>query len=70
MMVIEFYMQHNYVVAVLVIYVDLMWKLGVLCTRTRGYQINFALGYLAGAHLRFYLMVFKSDPPDECECTL
>ena len=37
---------------------------------TRGYQINFALGYLAGAHLRFYLMVFKSDPLDECEYTL
>ena len=33
---------------------------------TRGYPIKFALGYLAGAYLRFYLLVFKSDRPDEC----
>ena len=32
--------------------------------------MNFALGYLAGAHLRFHLLVFKSDPLDECEYTL
>ena len=37
---------------------------------TRVFQMNFALGYLAGAHLRFYLLVFKSDPRDECEYTL
>ena len=36
---------------------------------TRGYPIKFALGYLVGAHLRFYLLVFKSDPLDECEYT-
>ena len=28
------------------------------CTCTRGIQMNFALGYLAGAHPRFYLLVF------------
>ena len=36
---------------------------------TRDVQMNFALGYLAGAHLRFHLLVFKSDPLDECEYT-
>ena len=30
----------------------------VCFSNTRGYQINFALGYLAGAHLRFYLLAF------------
>ena len=34
-----------------------------------GYPKKFALGYLAGAHLRFYLLVFESDPLDECEYT-
>ena len=37
---------------------------------TRGVQMNFALGYLASAHLRFYLLVSKSDPLNECEYTL
>ena len=37
---------------------------------TRDVQMNFALGYLAGAHFRFHLLVFKSDPLDECEYTL
>ena len=35
-------------------------------SRTRGYPKKFALGYLAGAHLRFYLLVFKSGPSVEC----
>ena len=37
------------------------------CGKYEGVKMNFALGYLAGAHLRFCLLVLKSDPLDECE---